>query len=416
MIEPEGSSDNRGSGRERLDTRRRTWLQGVAIVLVVALGITLLLNLIDSQKAAERIEPKPQVPLVHVRTVRAADVQTEMRGRGVVGPKVAVEIVPEVAGKVVFVHSGLKAGGTIPAHERIIQIDPRAYELAMQQGGAAVAEAQARLDIELAEADLARRQWRQQHPENEPASPLVLREPQIRLARAVLKGAQTELAAAQLQLERTSISLPYDVLIVEEDVDLGGYVDVGRKLATAYGIDAFEIEVSFGDDAWSAFDLLPDANSTAEPVDRDLPAAKVEILLAGEVHSWSGYLTRMTGQGDPATGHVPVVIDVPRPLDGVAGRPPLLPGMLVEVSIPGRTLVGAIAVPRSAIDDQNRLWLVEEGRLHGVPVEFAWTDEASVYMTTGLSDGAVIAANPPPGVREGMPVRIAEEPASASKP
>ena len=345
MIEPEGTNGDRGSGCERLERRRRTWWQGVSIVLVLALGITLFLHLIHSQKPAEPLVPKPQTPLVHVRTVRAADVQTEIRGRGVVGPKVVVEIVSEVPGKVVFVHSGLKAGGTILAHERIIQIDPHECELAVQQAGAAVAEAQARLDMELAEADLARRQWRRQHPETEASSPLVLREPQIRLARAVLKGAQTQLAIAHLQLERTSISLPYDVLIVEENVDLGGYAEVGRKMATAYGIDAFEIEVSFGDDAWSAFDLLVDANSMAETVGTDLPTVNVEARLAGDVHAWNGYLSHMAGRGDPASGHVPVVIEVPRPLDGAPGRPPLLPGMIVEATIPGRMLAGAMAVP-----------------------------------------------------------------------
>jgi multidrug efflux pump subunit AcrA (membrane-fusion protein) len=224
------------------------------------------------------------------------------------------------------------------------------------------------------------------------------------------------LAQAQLRLERTSISLPYDVLIVEENIDLGGYAEVGHKLAVAYGIDAFEVEVSFGDDGWAGVDLLGDTNSVAEAADEDLPEVDVEALIAGGLHRWIGYVARMAGQGDPTSGDVPAVIDVPRPLDGAPGRPPLLPGMIVEATMPGRTLTGVIAVPHSAIDDQNRVWTVVDGRLHGVSAGMAWSDEDFSYVTTGIPDGTVIALDFPWGACEGMPVRVVGEAASADEP
>ncbi|MHC4632580.1 MAG: efflux RND transporter periplasmic adaptor subunit, partial [Planctomycetota bacterium] len=91
-----------------------------------------------------------------------------IRAYGTVSPKVEVDIVPEVPGKVVSVNSEFKAGGLIPAGDQILQIDERDYKFAVQQTNAVVADALVRLEIEMAEAEVARREWEQLHPGTEP--------------------------------------------------------------------------------------------------------------------------------------------------------------------------------------------------------------------------------------------------------
>jgi multidrug efflux pump subunit AcrA (membrane-fusion protein) len=91
---------------------------------------------------------------------------------------------------VVWISPQFKAGGFIRRNEQILKIDPRDYELAVQQANAAVAEAQVRLDLEKAEAKVAIEEWQQLHPNEEPTSPLVFREPQIRQAEARLESAK----------------------------------------------------------------------------------------------------------------------------------------------------------------------------------------------------------------------------------
>jgi multidrug efflux pump subunit AcrA (membrane-fusion protein) len=111
---------------------------------------------------------------VAVQKVAARDTPVVIRGCGVVAPCVEVDLMPEVAGRVTFVHSELKRGGVIRAGEKIIRIDPREYELVVQQAQAAVAEAQAHLDLRTTEADV----MRQLNPE-EPNSPRIFGEPQV---------------------------------------------------------------------------------------------------------------------------------------------------------------------------------------------------------------------------------------------
>jgi RND family efflux transporter MFP subunit len=387
-----------------------TWLQAILTLFVLAVGIAILVVFIKFRKSPERAEQALPAPLVEVQTLGVADVQMVIQGYGTVSPKVQVQIIPEVAGKVVFVHSALKAGGIVPAHEKIVQIDPRDYELAVRQSEAAVAEAQVRLDTEIAEADVARREWRQLHPETEPSSPLVLREPQIQQARAGLESAKAQLAIAELRSERTTISLPFDVLIASENIDLGQYVGVGQALATAYGIDAFEIEVPLedGDLAW--FDVFQNASALGvEAAGADRAVAKVHANFAGQEHTWTGHVTRTTRQVDPMSRMVPVVIEVPRPLEVSEGNPPLLPGAFVNVVIAGKTLKSTVAVPRDAIRGQDSVWLVHDGRLHVTSLDIVRVDKEFAYVTSGLPDGATIVTSALDAVVDGMAVRIPGE-------
>lgn len=381
--------------------------QAVLTLFVLVVGIAMLMLFLKYRKSPERAEQKLPAPLVQVRTLSAGDVQMVVEGYGTVRPKVQVQIIPEVAGKVVFVHSELKTGGIIPAHERIVQIDPRDYELAVRQAEAAVAEAQVRIDTEIAEAEVARREWQQLHPETEPSSPLVLREPQIRQAQAGLESAKAQLATAELRLERTTISLPFDVLIASETVDLGQYVGIGQALATAYGIEAFEIEVPLEDRDLAWFDVLQgSATLESAAVETDRVTASVHADFAGQEHIWTGQVTRTTGQVDPLSRMIPVVIEVPQPLDTSEGKPPLLPGAFVKVLIAGRMLENAVAVPRDAIRGQNSIWLVNNDRLHVTELDIVRTDREFAYVTSGLPEQATIITSALDAVVDGMTVRL----------
>jgi hypothetical protein len=136
---------------------------------------------------------------------------------------------------------------------------------------------------------------------------------------------------------------------------------------------------------------------------RHIPA-DVQAGFAGGEHTWQGYLVRTTGQVDPVSRMVPVVIEVPEPLDN-EDKPPLLPGAFVEVAITGRTLEEAIAVPRDAIHGGKRIWLVEDGQLRIQQVDFVRADEEFAYVTEGMPDSALIVTSALDAVVEGMAVR-----------
>jgi RND family efflux transporter MFP subunit len=377
---------------------------------IIIFGVAIAIVLIVLRKPPQRVEQDVQAPLVKVEPLCMRDIPMVIRGHGTVNPKVQVDIIPEVAGKVVFVHPELKVGGFIRGNERILQIDPRDYQLAVQQADAAVADAKVRLETEQAEADVARKEWSALNPGMEPTSPLVLREPQIRRAKATLASAEAQLAVAKLRLERTSLSLPFDVLITSERIDLGQYVVNGQSLGTAFGTEAVEIEVPLEDDELAWFDVFAQSIfANGDPNPKAQTPAEVRADFAGALHTWQGRVVRTTGQVDKMSRMVFIVVEVPEPFKISNGRPPLLPGMFAEVLIQGKTLRDAVAVPRDAVREGNQVWLVNEGRLHIQPLDVVRADKDFAYVASGLDDGANVVVSSLDAVVDGMKVRTRTE-------
>lgn len=386
------------------------FLRAVVAILIVVLGVAGTIVLVKLKKPPQRAEQEVQAPLVAVEQLHVRDIPMVVRGYGTVNPKVEVDIVPEVAGKAVRIHPELKVGGFIRANEQILQIDPRDYESAVQQADATVADARVKLDTEQAEADVARKEWSQLNPGTEPTSLLVLREPQIRKAQAALESAEAQLATARLRLERTSLSLPFNALIISEKVDLGQYVVAGQSLAKAYGTDAVEIEVPLEDDELAWFDVFENSIfADAGLKSGEKPAAEVRASFAGAEHTWQGCVVRTTGQVDRTSRMVPVVVEVPAPFKVADGRPPLLPGVFAEVLIEGKMLRNAVAVPRDAVREGDRVWLVNDNRLHIRTLKIVRADKDFAYVISGIGDGEEIITSSLDVVVDGMRVRTSSE-------
>ncbi len=387
--------------------------QALLALVIVIVGVLIALVFIKLKKTPQRKEQEILAPLVKVERLDRRDIQMVIRGYGTVSPRVQVEIVPQVSGKVVWVNPQFKAGGFIRRDEQILKIDPRDYDLAVRQADAAVAEAQVKLDLERAEAKVAREEWRQLNPDKEPASPLVFREPQIRQAQARLKSANAGLASANLNLERTQLSLPIDALVMSEKVDLGQYVMIGQSVGVAYGIESMEIEVPLEDRELAWFDI-PDNAVSVNGTEGSAkgPIARVKADFAGAEHIWRGRVVRTTGQVDRTSRLISVVVEVPEPFKLSDSRPPLLPGMFVEVLIEGNILKNAIAVPRDAMRNSNEVWVAEDDQLYIQPLDIVRADKDFAYARSGLDDGDMIVISSLDTVIEGMRVRIQTEPAA----
>jgi RND family efflux transporter MFP subunit len=280
-------------------------------------------------------------------------------------------------------------------------VDPKDYELAVERAVAAVARAQVSLEREEAEAVVAREEWDALNPGEQPPSGLVVREPQVRQAEAELAAARADLRAAELALERTKVSVPFDGTVVSESVDVGQYVTPGAPVATVYGTEAVEVRLPLENRELEWFDVP--GGSAAKG-----PRAEVELSFGGTVHSWEGRVTRMETQVDPGSRMVHVVVEIPRPFDTSGGRrPALLPGSFVDVRIFGRTVEEVVALPRHAIRDGGVVWVVEDGTLGIRPVEIARSDRQWAYISGGVVQGDQVVVSSLDAVTDGMAVRAA---------
>jgi len=398
----------------RLVTLPKRHKQFSLFVLIVAAAALAAYLMIISRKEPEHIERQTPAPLVEVVRLNAREIPMIIRGYGTVSPKVEVEIAPQVAGNIVWLNSRFTAGGFIRANEPIIKIDPRDYELGVQQAEALVAEAAVSVDTEQAEAEVAKQEWRQLNPDTKPSSPLVLRQPQIRRAQAQLESAEARLKTARLNLDRTILSMPLDIRIVSKQVDLGQFVAAGRTVSSAYGIDVVQIEVPLEDKALAWFDVPQQpAAANGDPSVGGSAVAAVVADFAGARHTWTGYVKRTVGEVDRKSRLVSVVVEVRHPFEADDSQPPLVPGMFVEVLIEGRTLKNAFAVPRYALHEENTLWLIVDGKLRIRPVDIVRADKDFAYVLKGLDNGVKLVVSSLDVATDGMSVRY--QPAAAAE-
>jgi len=374
------------------------------IVLLVGVGAAALIA--SARKAPPRVERPPLGPLVEVVPVEITDIPVEVSGHGEVVARVSVDVVPQVAGQVVEVHRSLVAGGFFSAGEVLVVIDPRDYELAVERAQAAVARAKVTLEREQAEAEVARAEWEDLHPDEEPTG-LVIREPQIRQAEAEYAAAVAELSVAKLNLERTRLSLPFDGVVVSKNVDQGQFVGNGSRLATVFGTDVVEVRVPLDSRELAWFDV-PSGRSGQGA------AAEVSTTFGGTRSTWHGRVTRMEAQVDQTSRMVHVVIEVARPYETSENRPALLPGSFVDVRIEGRTLHEVVAVPRHAIHEGGRVWVFDDGTLGVREIEIVREDRQQTVISAGLDDGDLVIVSALDAVTDGMIIRRADVGAGGS--
>jgi len=384
--------------------------QFLLAILVLAAGAGAALMLIKSKKPPKTVEKPIMAPLVETTRINQQDVPITIRAFGTAQPKVKVGIVPQVAGNLVYVNPAFRAGGFIKANQPIVRIDQRDYELAVEQAQAIVADAEVKRDLEQAEAGVALEQWKQLNPNKTPASTLVTRGPQMKQANAALKSAQAKLESAQLNLERTKVSLPIDTVILTAGVDLGQFVGVGQSIGSAYGIESVEVEVPLEDHELEWFDV-PEGPPASNVKLTTMPktAATIKADFAGAEHTWKGYVTRTTGQIDTVSRMVSVVVEVPEPFSKIDNRPPLMPGMFVEVRIKGKTLRKALRIPRKAVHNRNQLWVVRDNHLYIKTLDIVRTDRDFVYVVSGIKDKTVIVTSALDTATNGMKIRTEKD-------
>ncbi|MEP1594927.1 MAG: efflux RND transporter periplasmic adaptor subunit, partial [Halieaceae bacterium] len=164
----------------------------VAPVLVVAIGVGLYMLLHATKPEPEKSTEGPRTLSVYTEIARADRVTLKVSTQGDVRARTDVDIVAQVGGRIVAVSPEFTEGGRVEPGVSLVSIEDTDYQLSLRQAEARVAGAKVGVEQALADADVARRQLR-----NDPtASPLALKKPQVAEARATLAAAEAELEQA----------------------------------------------------------------------------------------------------------------------------------------------------------------------------------------------------------------------------
>lgn len=382
------------------------FLVPVAILIGAIVGMRAL---ILSKPEVPRIER--EAPPVFVETISVPETAPRVwiTAYGSVEPAREVALRPQVGGVVVDQNSKLIAGGLIGAGERLLKIDPRDYENALQQREASLASARAALQMEEGRRIVAQREWELLEstlPTTPESRDLALRVPIYEEKLAAVRAAESQLAQARLDLERTELRAPFNAMVISETVEVGQSISPQGDVARLVGSDAVYVDVSVPS-RYLGWIRVPGAEGGE--------AARVELtkeLEAGLILTREGRVAGLLGDVDPNGRMARLRIELSDPFGLKTETPmaePFLVGDYVRARIEGPVLDHALEIPRVALREDDRVWVMSpEARLEVRDVEVLHRQEDTVILHGGVAAGERIVVSNLPEAVPGMALAIEE--------
>lgn len=419
--------------------KKGAFFKTVRVIVVLFIALVIAVVLVIMRPRAERQVPVDKGHLVEVFSAKTENVEMVVDTFGTVAPRESLKLVAQVRGQIVAIDPAFTEGGFVQEKTRMIQIDPRTYRLAVERRNVQIKQAEAELkgleqevvnlkarikiagsDVKLAKNEYLRlkklvdrkvlaqsqldkteqaylaSQERHQALYNQLALIGPLKE-QLIAARDMARVMYQE---AELDLERSGISAPFDGWVLEKEIEVGQHVNVGQSLGKIYNAGELDIEVRI---------LAKDLKWFPADMGQETPIlADVVFKNAGNEHIWSGHIARIKAMMDERTRTLPMVIEIDE--TPATGRPQnplaLRPGMFVTVRIKGKKIQNVLVLPRYLVYPGDVVYTVKDDTLKSNRVKILRGYKDTVIVGDGLSEGALIVKSPLSSAMDGMRVRL----------
>jgi multidrug efflux system membrane fusion protein len=373
--------------------RRRVGWAVAALVVLAALTWTLWPQPPAPQRGG-RFRLTGAMPVV-AATVAKADVPVTLSGLGTVTPLAVVTIRPQISGYLVAL--GFKEGQMVKQGDFLAQIDPRPYQIALDQAQAQLARDQAQLDN--GQIDLAR--YRRLAAQDSIArQQLDTQQALVHQLEATVATDKAQIDQAKLNLEYCHIVSPIEGRVGLRQVDVGNYVQTGDTNGIVVVAQLHPISVIF---------TLPE-DDVPQIMKRLREGATLPVAAYDRTNTTklaTGALSTVDNQIDTSTGTVRLRAD----FDNADNT--LFPNQFVNVTLLTDTLAGATVVPSSAIQrgaPGTFVYVVKPDHTVAVqPVKLGPTAGDQVAITSGLEVGAQIVVDGADKLRDGAKVLLPGE-------
>jgi RND family efflux transporter, MFP subunit len=323
-------------------------------------------------RATAKSDPTGGAMPVYTAQVQPRALQELVTATGTVTADEAIELVSEIAGKIVKLE--FEEGSPVKRGDLLVQLYDA--ELAAQ-----VERAQSRLELALAQAE---RQKQLAAAGGTSQADLDAAE-----SEAMVLRAEVELAKAQLA--KTQIRAPFDGVVGLRYVSVGANITPNTRIATLQKLDTVKVEFSIAE----------------RYLGRVQPNAEVTIRLTGLEEAFKGRLYAIEPRIDEATRTLRLRARAENP----GGR--ALPGGFATVELTLREIPNALLVPADAIIpglNEQQVYVLEDGRAQPRKVQTGLRLAREVQILSGLESNAVVITSGQLQLRPGMPVVAVERP------
>ncbi|MDL2279741.1 MdtA/MuxA family multidrug efflux RND transporter periplasmic adaptor subunit [Desulfovibrio sp. OttesenSCG-928-G11] len=374
-----------------MSNRRRIWfLRILALALCAAAGLYLW-----ARFAGPGGGPPPARPqAVRAAVARIGDMDVYFQALGTVSSPNTVTVKSRVDGELTALH--FTEGQLVRQGEPLAQIDPRPFEVQLQQAKGQLARDQALLRQAEQELERYRKLIRERSISEQQ---LESQEGLVGQYQGTILADQAAVADAELQLTYSRITAPVSGRVGLRRVDPGNIIRASDS------------------DGIVVITQMRPMNVIFTLVEKQIPEVVKAMFAARDaggqltVEAWSqdnksllatGFLLTIDNQIDPATGTVKAKAEFAN--DDFR----LFPNQFVNARLKVRTLEKALIIPTAAVQRNNDgffVWLEQKGAVRAVAVVTGHTTDAESVIVSGLAEGDVIITDGVDRLRDGTTVQ-----------
>jgi multidrug efflux system membrane fusion protein len=378
-----------------LKSRGRWWVWLLLFCLVAAGAYGLLVKSGDAQQQAAKLAANPQARAVPIMAepAKTSNLDVYLKGLGSVTP-VTVTVKTRVDGQLMKVF--FREGQVVKAGEVLAEIDPRPYQVQLNQAEGQMAHDQALLKN--AQLDLAR--YRKLFAEDSIAKQqLDTQAALVRQYEGSIKVDQGQIDNAKLQLIYSRVTAPIGGRVGLRQVDPGNIVHASDSNGLVIVTQLQPITVVFS----IPEDSLPAVMKKLQAGDK-LPVDAYDR--AGTTKLATGTLLTVDNQIDPSTGTVKLKAQFPNEDNS------LFPNQFVNARMLLDIIRDATVIPSAAIQRGTQgtfVYVVKTDNTVTVrPIKLGPTQGEHVAVDTGITPGEMVVVDGADKLREGAKAELIE--------
>ncbi|WP_414931267.1 efflux RND transporter periplasmic adaptor subunit [Vibrio europaeus] len=323
-------------------------------ILVTLLCMLTIPTAVYSIVSAHTIEPQTYVDKhksanlnVTTATLTSGSYFPLIRAYAEVTSEEVLSLTGQVSGTVLWKSPNFKIGRIVKKDEPLLKIEKSSYKAVLANAEKSLADAYLALLQEQRKHKRAAKEWHKSGLTEHP-SPLVLREPQLEIAKARYNASKEAVHEAKINLARTEYTAPFDAVVTEVLVTNGSYITPGLKIGQMMATQSAEIDVFLPENEW-------------EQLPSELGEASVLIRSQlNNKHTWHAEAAMLSEFVEPTTRMRKLKLRVKSPLNKA---PPLFFGSYVEVEIKGKHYLNSFVVPSSSLTADGYIWHVQNDKL-----------------------------------------------------
>ncbi len=354
-------------------------------VLALIIGSVIIAYSLNQEEKPDTEKPKapstePKGAIILRKNLQIIPVQIENRTirvpiTGRVIPKNRTDIFAEVQGRILSGSKTFKEGVTFRRGETLLQIDFKEFSLNLESQKSAFFNTLTGMMPDL-KADYPDNyqnwlQYIQNYQTGETLKPLPTTQSEGEkyfVTSNQVYSAYYAIKAQEERLRKYTISAPYNCMLTEARVDVGGLVSPGQSLGTIINIDQYELQAG-------------------------VPLAVAALLKVGDQVSfqsneiegnWTGTVTRVNNLIDAKTQNVPVYF--------LVNGPSVKSGLYLEGSFGTKSYEHIFCVHNSTLTRDNQVRILQKEVIVNKPVQPVAYLRDSV-LVKGLENGDQLILN-----------------------